>query len=187
METTANMTIFPQDKPVSNFDLDKLRQGKSLDSYVKKLEETVNYLSGKIKKNKKDQDGLKAENQKLLEDLHRKTQLMEKISSSWKKEIAKRKDLEQKVGGATVFVKQGGGLQKVQKIDIHQDSEVTEDKTPPEQDRASVMPTPDPDALGEELDFRPDDIPEDMPGYFEASTILCDPEHLEDDQNVEGD
>ena len=48
--TAANQTLFPQDKPISNFDLDQLRQGRSIDSYLKKLEETVNYLSGKLKK-----------------------------------------------------------------------------------------------------------------------------------------
>jgi hypothetical protein len=53
------MTIFPQEKPMANFDLMKLREGKTMESYVKKLEETVNYLSGKVKKAKKELQSLK--------------------------------------------------------------------------------------------------------------------------------
>ena len=89
------MTIFPQEKPVSNIDLDKMRAGHTQESYIKKLEETVNYLSGKLKKAKKDQDKLKDDNQALLEDIHRKTLLCEKVTQSWKKEIEKRKNLQE--------------------------------------------------------------------------------------------
>lgn len=56
---TVDMTIFPQEKPMANFDLMKLREGKTMESYVKKLEETVNYLSGKVKKAKKELQSLK--------------------------------------------------------------------------------------------------------------------------------
>jgi len=43
------MTLFPQERPVANIDLEKLWAGNNIDGYIKKLEETVNYLSGKIK------------------------------------------------------------------------------------------------------------------------------------------
>jgi len=37
--------------------------------------------------------------------LHRKNDINEKLTTSWKREIKKRQDLEEKIKGATVFVK----------------------------------------------------------------------------------
>lgn len=46
----GNMTLFPQERPHQNFDLDHIRNGQSsMEGYIKKLEETTNYLSTKLK------------------------------------------------------------------------------------------------------------------------------------------
>lgn len=78
-----------------------------MEGYIKKLEETTNYLSSKLKQYKQDKDKLKEENTGLLEMIHRKNDLNEKVTLSWKWEIKKRKELEEKVKGATVFIKTG--------------------------------------------------------------------------------
>ena len=109
--------------------------------------------------------------------------LNDKISKSWKKEIAKRKELEEKVKDATVFVKQSQGLQKISRVPVSEDD--TAERSLPEVKREDVAPMPDPDAFGDDLKFEPPaDGEGDMPEYFEASTILCDPEHVEEDGNV---
>ena len=103
----GNMTIFPNEKPIREFDLNGLKQGLSEGSYIKKLEDTVQYFSGKMKKLKKEFDSMKDENTRLLEEIHRKSTLAEKFKESFVKEKNKRKELEEKVKDAKVFVKSG--------------------------------------------------------------------------------
>ena len=65
----------------------------------------MNYFSSKIKQQKQEKEKLKIENQNLLEMIHWKNDINDKLTASWKREIKKRHDLEEKVKGATVFVK----------------------------------------------------------------------------------
>lgn len=51
-----------------------------MEGYIKKLEETTNYLSSKLKQYKQDKDKLKEENTGLLEMIHRKNDLNEKVT-----------------------------------------------------------------------------------------------------------
>ena len=184
LEGTINQTLFPVDKPVKNIDLDRLRDGQNTDSYVKKLEDTVNVLSGKLKEKKKEIDLLKLEKTKQSETIDRKQMLLDKISASLKKEQTKRKELEEKMKDATVMVKHnGGGVQRV-KLPI-----VPQDDDDEEEDDEKIQPDAD---LDKALDPSPVMIngftEEDVPDFFQdESTICVNPDVVEDDHDIQKD
>jgi hypothetical protein len=89
--------------------------------------------------------------------LHQKQFLSEKVTASWKREIAKRKELEEKVKDAKVFVRQGAPMQRIKLPVPEPESAENEESEEPEAK----------DEFGEGLEFKLDDIKEDeMPDFF---------------------